>query len=614
MLQVSIAAVVLASGAGASQLPQAPAEPPLLVVMTPTGASRDGLPVYTRHPDPAPHEAVLTRGFSGRLLRLFRWEQRFLARRDGRAVEPAYLLLSKNQGGFPRFGFWLDDNRKNGVGYVDLHEQLTLTGRFGAMDQIFPHELMHVVVQQLADPPPPGLGGANQVHAIGVRTDRITAFSEGFAEHVQVLAVDDPDAADDTAALAASAGPPAIARERLERYQRALEARWSVAAPARVGFALWFSQTEQVLRYHGVNGNAFAREAGASERVLGRRDLYAAYLLENIVPGPDTATPKSTPRLLSTEGVVAAVFSRWVRDPALQRPTDARFRDRFGIEGPPPAPLEYAYLKLFAVLADRKPFDAATLIRGYCEMFPDEAGAVERVVRGAGLAWPLPEAVELWLANDRFMTGTTAFDQYRAVPRIHTFDLNAASLVDLMTVDGVSLELARTIQQHAPYSAIEDVAAVPGVSRELAARLAAMRDGMSRVRDENARTEIESIDLLGIFRPVFARAGFWIVVGAVLAAGSYRLVRRVSLARLVVNGVAAASAGLVATWVLGAALQVGSGTANPAIFPFLPVLLFGTPGALWQIVRKRSGTNAANVLAAWAAACLPALALTQPLF
>jgi hypothetical protein len=33
---------------------------------------------------------------------------------------------------------------------------------------------------------------------------------------------------------------------------------------------------------------------------------------------------------------------------------------------------------------------------------------------------------------------TTLFDQFRALPRRHTFDLNAASLVDLLTVEGVT--------------------------------------------------------------------------------------------------------------------------------------------------------------------------------
>ncbi len=587
---------------------------PWLVVLAPTGETREGLPVLTRHPAAAAHEAVLTRGFSGRLLRLFRWEQQFLARRDGTAIEPAYLLLSRNQGGFPRFGFWLDEARKAGVGYVDLHEGSDIAGRFGAMDQIFPHELVHVIVQQLADPPPPGAGGANQVHAIGVRTDRITAFHEGFAEAVQVLAIDDDDAVEATRPLGHDAAALRAAQVRLNRYRRALEARWSLAPPPRLGFVLWFSPTEQVLRYHAVKANAFAREVAIPPRLLAARDRYPAYLAENTLPGAESGPPKSTPRLLATEGVVATLFSRWLRDPVLQQAAnDPAFYERFGIAAGEATPLDHAFLKLFAVLADRRPHDAAGVLTGYATTFPGEAAALERLARQVGIEGPLLGTPEIWLANDRFTTGTTLFDQYRALPRVHTFDLNAASLVDLMTVEGIGLDVARAIQARAPFSSIDEIAAVPGATPALVARLAAMRERMTRLREDTAGEDIESLDLLRLFRPVFVRAGVWIVVAAVAAAFAYRLVRRLGWLRLALNGTAAALVGLLLTWVLGAALQTGSGPVASAWFPFVPLALFGAPGALWQWARRRSAAGALRVLGAWALACLPALLITQPL-
>ena len=172
--------------------------PPPLVVLTPTGTSQGGLPVLARRP-PGEIDRILSRGFSGRLLRLYALEQEYLRRETGTAPEPAYLLLSTQQGGFPRFGFVLDSAPKPDTGYVDLHHSSTPAGRFGAMDQIFPHELLHIIARQLAGEPRES--GANQVHAIGVRTDPVTAFQEGFAEHVQVMCVDDPDAHPATRAL-----------------------------------------------------------------------------------------------------------------------------------------------------------------------------------------------------------------------------------------------------------------------------------------------------------------------------------------------------------------------------------------------------------------------------
>jgi len=579
----------------------------------PTGETRDGLPVYRRDPDEAAYVTVLSRGFSGRLLQLYRWEQQLLARRDGTTIEPAYLLLSTTQGGFPRFGFWLDGQRKANVGYVDLHQRQALSGQFGAMDQIFPHELTHVIVRQLAKPPPPGAGGANQVHAIGVRTDRITAFDEGFAEHVQVLAVDDPDAMPATHALGGDEAQASFTADRLARYERALDARWSLAPPARLAFMLWFSPAEQVLRYHAVKANAFAHDAELPADLLDRADRYPAYLLENILPGSAAAAFKPNARLLTTEGAIAALFSRWVMDPVMQQPADAAFYDRFGLSADEASPIEHAYLKLFAVLADKQPHDAASLIRAYVEMFPAEAGAAASLLQRLGFAWPLPDAAEIWLANDRFATGTTLFDQYRAVPRIHTFDLNAASLVDLLTVDGMSPALARAIQRRAPYSSLDDVARVPGMSTDLLARFQSMAAAMTAVREANAREDAESIDLMRLFRPVIWRAVLYIAGGAIAAGWLYGRVRRVRVPRLAANGVAASAVGLLMAWTLGAALRVGGHGVEPSVLALTPLAAFGLPGVLWQLLRYRSLRDAARVAAAWTAACLPGILITLPL-
>ena len=68
-----VVSALLATSIPAAEAPSGPA--PLLVVLQPTGSERDGLPVYTRHPDAAAVEAVLARGFSGRLLRHYRVHQ-----------------------------------------------------------------------------------------------------------------------------------------------------------------------------------------------------------------------------------------------------------------------------------------------------------------------------------------------------------------------------------------------------------------------------------------------------------------------------------------------------------------------------------------------------------
>ena len=325
-------------------------------------------------------------------------------KRDGTPIEPAYLALTENQGGFPRFGFFLDGAPKRAVAYIDLHRNSALSGRFGAMDQIFPHELMHVIVRQLAGEAPEG--GANQMHAIGVRTDRPTAFNEGFAEAAQVLAVDDADAAPETRALAVDARQAQSAESRLTEFRRALTAAWAPAPRGRMTFPLWFSQSEQALRYYAVKANRFAFESPVPDRLLYGPDVYRAYLLENVMPGELSGVRKSPGRMLATEGVVSALFSRWVANKALQTSyREESFYASFGVKPEDVPPLENAYLKLFHALDVAKPHDAAALVRAYVAAFPEEANAIEAVMQHIGfdLHWQPP--VEIWLANPHSRPG-----------------------------------------------------------------------------------------------------------------------------------------------------------------------------------------------------------------
>jgi DNA uptake protein ComE-like DNA-binding protein len=578
--------------------------PPLLVILRDTGTQRDGLPVLMRATDAPRYLDALQAGYSGRLLRLYRCVQSLRFNRAGTPIEPAYLALTKNEGGFPRFGFWLDDAVKRDVAYIDLHSRSQLSGRFGAMDQIFPHELTHVIMHQLAGEAP--AGGANQMHAIGVRTDPQTAFNEGFAEAVQVLAVDDPDSLPATRALKAEPARAQRAEAQLADYRRALTARWAPAPRAWMTFPVWFSQTEQLLRYQAVKANRFALEPPVPPRLLAGPDVYGAYLLENVLPGDQPGARKSPGRMLATEGVVSALFARWIADPALQagRRPEA-FYAPFGVKAADLAPVENACLKLFHVLDRAKPHDAAALARAYREAFPDETPAVERVMREIGFDSEWRPSPELWLANDDFKTGTTLFDQFRGLPRTHTFDLNAASVVDLMSVKGMTRPTATAILRGAPYASLAELRRVPEVGPDLAAGFARMDGAMQKLRAAGAE-ESGSLGKSAILKPYAYRAAVWLAVTALLAAGVYVRARRVRWWRAALNGLTVALLGLGAAW--------SSDALGGAIAWLSPVAVFGVPAALWQLVRRKPAAAGARVLAAWGLAALVPFLATRAWF
>ncbi|HVJ27577.1 MAG TPA: hypothetical protein VM493_08530 [Vicinamibacterales bacterium] len=567
-----------------------------VVVLTASGEMRDGLAVVQPHPAPETTHAVLTRGYSGRLLRLYAREQEYLRRKTGRSPEPAYLVLSNRQGGFPRYGFYLDGQKKPDVGWVDLHRGSRLSGRFGAVDQIFPHELLHVIVRQLAGVPRQSHG--NQIHAIGVRTDSVIAFNEGFAEHAQIMAVDDPDALEETAMLPGQADSRERADREIAAYARDLARRWWPIEPSRLRFLLWFGHAEQVQRYFAVKANLFARTPPIPGTLLS--DPYRAYLFQSVVPGAVDDAPKPAGVVLATDGGVAHLFWRLVTDPALQQRYRADdFYAEFGTARGAVTPLENVYLKIFAMLYEGRPSTAAEALRAWALVHPEDGADVARIAR-AVLGQDPPDVHEIWLANEALITGTSLFDQYRALPRSHTFDANAAVPLDWLAVPGVGTEVAARLIADAPYENLDALLDSPALSPPLRARVAAMSRAVSQVTG-GRQNDGDTLSLWAIARSYLWRLGALVLLATVTGAWLTRLagVRRYTTAALMAF---AATAMVVAlAWVI----------TSPPWYPMAaPVVLGGAPWAGWQLAHRRGMRHVARALGAWVLAAVPALVLT----
>jgi hypothetical protein len=466
------------------------------------------------------------------------------------------------------------------------------------MDQIFPHELLHVIVRQLAGEP--RASGANQVHAVGVRTDPVTAFQEGFAEHVQIMCVDDPDALPSTRALRDDPDARAHADNEFAGYARGVGSRYRLGSPAELRFLLWFSPAEQVQRYHAVKANRFAREAPVPERLLRRDDKYAAYLHQSVVPGAADGPIKSPGVLLSTEGVVSHLFWAWVRDPGLQgQYRDDAFYARFGVVGSDVDSLDNAYLKVFHALRAGRAGDTVSFLRAYIKEFPDEAILVQQVVGASLGGQDVSDAPELWLANPALRTGTSLFDQFRALPRAHTFDANAASLLDWLAVPGVTPELANRLLRSAPYRDLEALRNVAGLDAGVRQRIVEMEAAMGELR--RASEAEESLSLWAVVQAYLWRLLGYVAVGS--AAGAWLAHRTCS-----VRWRWALPCGLVSALLVFALSWV---VVSPAWAPMAaPVLAGGFPAAVWAGSRRRSFKEAARAAAAWMAAACPAVALS----
>jgi len=152
----------------------------------------------------------------------------------------------------------------------------------------------------------------------------------------------------------------------------------------------------------------------------------------------------------------------------------------FGTRREDVSPLENVYLKIFHALFTGRPRDTAGMLRAYASACSDEAQTLQRPVAERLIGQEFPDALEIWLANGDMQTGTSLFDQFRAIPRGHTFGVNAASRLDWLAVPGVTADTAAKLLSRAPYRDLESLvksyvwrlAAVLGLTALAATRLA----------------------------------------------------------------------------------------------------------------------------------------------
>ncbi|MFQ5340147.1 MAG: ComEA family DNA-binding protein [Anaerolineae bacterium] len=602
-------------------------------------SSPDGIYPVFRPADPASGTArqatrLLEQSYARQALVLHWYALNYLAHQPGVdptvADEPTYLFLG-GSGGYADLGFWLEDDlgqmldkrTTHYVGGVTIGE-----GYFGDFEQLFPHEVGHAILQELAGWQQGAL--AAQVHQVTMVTDYFYAFNEGWGEHFQAVAVDHTT----NSRLQARREMPLAGGEQgpYARLARELN-RQCLLCPATLTLPLWYSQRESHLRYAGVKTNLFAYQPAAPDVLVQRDDPHAALLYQSVVPPDRAGSLKNSPQMLASEGVVATLFYRLVNDPFLQQSyREPAFYDPYL---PPEdnvdwshtspqelfSPMENVYLKLFHVFARHVRLDgdllgespAIQMVKGYAMEYPDEAESLYDVfldvtqgvtvepralrmaqdrVAGEHEAYlrdlrqrllagqvrvdsALPP--QIWLRNPDTEVGAGVFDVYRSLPRPYHFNLNAATIVDLRTVPGVDAELARQIVQvrdkRSGFDRLEGLAGVPGMTPETMDRFRNMQSAMyvwineGASNPEDVALSLSPVIWLLVWRLLAQLALAWVVAGLVFGVG--RTLQRITATRLGLEASPTGQdhAGAKARWIV----QRGGWIFIPVI---LPVTLF----------------------------------------
>ncbi len=457
----------------------------------------------------------LDSSFAQQALQLDRYARNMVLARHGDAEwlrSPMYLLLSNEEGGFARFGFWLEDKTEKRklvmAGYVDLvvDPQKIEDGGF---EEIFSHELGHLILRTLTGGVPNG--PSRKMHQSMTITDYSTAFDEGYAEHFQPLVRD------------ASTNP----------YLRKL----ATGTGASDFELLWLSNADTQLRTDGVKRNVFVHSkplAIASDNP----DLYRLFVEDETSTVFSTNQLKNGQQMMSSEGVISTVFYRIVNDTRLRSQyEEASFYQPFLQTAADPqktiTPYQNVNLKIFASIVqasfenqNRPPIIA--VVQQYAKLFPNDAQRIEKIfvetTWGATVSQELASGLEraaaeggrgdlvafqknqsfalldstiaevtngkrsldanvgpqLWVLNSTFKIAPAVWDTERALPL--TINLNTATEVELMTVPGVDLPLARKIvatrRERGFFRSIDDLHGV--VSPELLRQLNSMASQMEK--------------------------------------------------------------------------------------------------------------------------------------
>jgi hypothetical protein len=474
---------------------------------------------------------VMQNSFAQQALRLDRYARNLLLHEPGRGAEqrltePMYLLLSGEEGGFARYGFWLQDqsgaNRLVLAGYVDLvvdEEDIDS----GNLEEIFSHELGHLILRSLLGEIHGG--PSRKMHQSMTVTDYPTAFDEGYAEHFQPLVRD------------ATVNP----------YLREL----NKGATATDLNLLWLSRLDQQMRTDGVKRNSFIHRKALPTAAL-EPDPDRCQLFLDSETSVDFLSDelKNAQEMMASEGVIATLFYRFVNDERLRnRYREAGFYQPFLAPGVSEiknaiSPYENVNLKLFAAMGkvaaqsvNTHPPLIIEIVDAYASLFPEEAeaiygvflrtthgvttsqelatafegaaiagrrGDIEAFRQQSAAAFALLKATteqvahdklalganlgpELWVVNSGFKIAPAVWERDRTLPL--TLNLNTATEAELMTLPGVDLATAQRLvterRARGFFKSLDELHAAVGLSPGLFKSLVEMSAQMQKEKEYN---------------------------------------------------------------------------------------------------------------------------------
>lgn len=333
------------------------------------------------------------------------------------------------------------------------------------IEEIFSHELSHLWLSLLGydfD-----LSKSNKFHTCTAITDPFMAFSEGFAEHLEIVTKD--------------------LRNDFDCKSTFWDYGYDVDA--------WLCLRDEQLRYNAVINNRFIYHTAFpySEDYDTYNHLHFAHITSSAFT-PEKL--KNGNQMMASEGVISSVFYQMYQYELFKNTfLDDTFYSEFGVDKNDIDPIINLYLKVFFVISKinlRKPTLMTDFIRSYGEEFPNEKselydvflkvthystvsskanqvfGNLYRIGRRGEVnefkevlkntrAWKkdlferilsgnisLDHALvgELWIISDEYIT-PVPWDPEKKVK--YRFGINTATEIDLLSLNGMTLGHAENL-------------------------------------------------------------------------------------------------------------------------------------------------------------------------
>jgi len=440
-----------------------------VVIIQPTGETVNSLPEMTVLSDTTTLYKNVLRNINNSVisefLDLYFIAQTYLKNNhESISIEPAYLALTENQGGFAKFGFSIKQKEghiaKPQTPYVDIivGQTTSTQDKLMSFTQLYPHELGHVIYHLLSPEDTISNNTKNvDMHFFSVVTDYSTAFNEGFAEHFENVArVYEKNESIKSGIFADIEKIGRSSKHSIRGFKR------DFTYPFRLGFYKatmlgWYQKFEDYKRYE----QAFSGDIRYKSRVLSLSNTEDHLTFRNSGVMLNKNELRNLVQLLSTEGVICSFFTHLTKsdlskhylDPGFYQPF--LFDSNMTIEYPQHffTPLQNQFIKYFKVLHKYLVFNNSSksqltdFIEGYIKEFPSEEDEIKRIFkRTVGIEYTNELPPPLWLLVKDYPHRLLTFDPFDAITvPIYTFDLNAAETGDLQTIRGIAISEAKKI-------------------------------------------------------------------------------------------------------------------------------------------------------------------------